>query len=287
MKEIAYFPGCTHLSTAKHFEMSSSEVFRALGYELVEKFSWVCCGTVHGLSTDNLMQNLAAVRNLTRAEASGVRELVTNCAMCYNTLKQANEMVRRDSEVLKNINEFMDEEPDYSGGVEILHSLQLLLKIGVEEIERRVVKPLDSLRVAPYYGCLLLRPRDIAIDNPERPRIMEEILRATGAEIIHDSRLRYCCGSYHTVDRKEIVVSRISEIISAARRKGADIIAVACPLCEFNLDKRQKYLSSERIPVLYFTQLLALAFGNEDSCLFEKHFVDPIPLLKERGVLDG
>lgn len=286
MREIAYFPGCTHFSTARHFETSAAEVFRTLGYELAEKFSWVCCGTVHGLSTDNLMQNLAAVRNLARAEAAGVRRLVTNCAMCYNTLKQANELVRENPEALKNINDFMDEEPDYHGEVEVLHSLQLLLEIGAEEIEKRVVKPLDSIRVAPYYGCLLLRPRSVAVDNPEKPKIMEEILRAAGAKIVQDARLRYCCGSYHTVDRKEIVVSRISGIISASKRKGADIIAVACPLCEFNLDKRQEYLTSERIPVLYFTQLLALAFGKEDSCLFEKHFVDPRPLLRERGVLD-
>jgi heterodisulfide reductase subunit B len=285
MKEIAYFPGCTHLHTASHFERSALSVFEALGWRLVEKFNWICCGTVHGLSTDNLMQNVSAVRNLARAESAGARRIVTNCAMCYNTLKQANEMVKRDEDALKNLNEFMDDEPDYRGGVEVLHSLQLLREIGLDEIEKRVVKPLEGLRVAPYYGCLLLRPREVAIDNPERPKIMDEVLKAIGAEIVRDARLKYCCGSYHTVDRKEIVLSRIDEIISAVRRRGADLIAVACPLCEFNLDKRQKFLNKGGLPVLYFTQLIALAFGKEEDCLFEKHHVDPRPLLKERGLL--
>jgi len=287
MREIAYFPGCTHLSTAEHFEKSALSVFEALGWTLKEKFSWICCGTVHGLSTDNLMQNVAAVRNLARAEASGVKRLLTNCAMCYNTLKQANELVKENEEALRNLNEFMDDEPDYHGNVEVIHSLQLLREIGTEEIEKRVVRPLEDLRVAPYYGCLLLRPRSVAIDNPERPRIMEEILKPAGAEVVWDPKLKICCGSYHTVEKKEIVISRIEEIISAAKRRGADVIAVTCPLCEFNLDKRQKFLNSEGIPVLYFTQLLALAFGIEESCLFEKHHVDPRPLLRERGLLKG
>lgn len=281
MRELTYYPGCTHRETARHLGESALVVTEQLGYRLKEMPDWECCGTVHGLCGDDLIHQVAPVRNLARVEAAGYDRVCTLCAMCYNTLSQANMMVRGNREGLDALNLFMDEEPDYHGGVEVVHLLQLLREIGMGEIRSRVKRPLSGLRVMPYYGCLLLRPKQVAIDTIERPTLMQEILKSMGAEAVADPRSTQCCGSYHTVTRREVVETRVREIVGSARRRGADAIALSCPLCEFNLDVRQE----GEMPVLYLTQLLALSMEREEACHFELHRVDPRPLLRSRGLL--
>lgn len=287
MKQITYFPGCTHQTTAKHLEDSARAGLLELGYELEEMPEWTCCGTVYGLASDDVMHQVSPIRNLTRVEATGSNRVVSICAMCYNTLHQANELVRGDPEKLENVNEFMDEEPDYQCTVEVTHLLEFLRDdIGFDQIKEKTNRPLEGLRVAPYYGCLLLRPNGAAIDDPEQPKVMQEFLEALGAEPVDDPRATHCCGSYHTVGREDIVAERAREIISSARGRGADVIALSCPLCEFNLDDRQKLLEDDgEMPILHFTQLLALALGREEDCRFDLHYVDPRPVLREKGLL--
>jgi len=284
--KIPYYPGCTLKSTAKNFEDTTVAVSDALGIELLELERWNCCGTVYCLASDDLMHQLAPVRNLIRVQEMGFDRVTTLCSMCYNTLEQANQLVKEDSEKLEKMNSFMDQEEDYKGGVTVTHYLTLLKEeIGFENLP--VKTPLKGLTVVPYYGCLLLRPEEVSIDNPENPTIMAELLEALGACVVDHPYKLECCGSYHTVDHKDVVCEKTYSILSSAQKRGAEAVVLSCPLCEFNLDFRQKDLEKELapVPVLYFSQLLALSLGLDGNLGFDQHYVNPEPLLKKKGLL--
>lgn len=287
---IVYYPGCSLKAQAEGFDRSARAAMAALGVELVELERWNCCGTVSSLTTDDLMRQLAPVRNLIRVQEAGEDRVVTLCAMCYNTLKRAGLRVEDHPEELAKINAFLDEEQDYHGGVRVLHLLELLRdELGLEAVAERVVRPLKGLKASPYYGCLLLRPREVGLDDPENPSILEGLIRALGAEPIDSPLKAQCCGSYHTATHKEVVARRAYRILSEARARGAEALISSCPLCSFNLDRRQELVreldgqkSFTPLPVLYFTELMALAFGLEEAALLpEEHYVDPRPLLRE------
>jgi heterodisulfide reductase subunit B len=290
--KIPYYPGCSLKTVAESFERSAKLAMAALGVELVELERWNCCGTVSSLTTDDLMHQLAPIRNLIRVQEAGEERLVTLCAMCYNTLKRANLRVGQHPEELVKINSFLDEEPDYRGKVRVLHLLELLRdERSFAAVQKRVVRPLEGLRVVPYYGCLLLRPREVGLDDAENPQILEDLIRSLGAEPVDTPYKTQCCGSYHTTTHKEIVAKRAHKILSSASEHGGEVLISSCPLCSFNLDNRQRlvrelYDGFAPIPVLYFTELVALAFGLEpQSWSSEQHYVDPRPLLVEHQLL--
>ncbi len=284
--KIPYYPGCTLKSTAKNFENTTLAVSQVLDIELIELPRWNCCGTVYSLSSDDLMHQLAPIRNLIRVQDMGYDNVTTLCSMCYNTLEQANQLVKSDPEKLEKMNSFMDREEDYAGGVDVIHYLTLLRDtIGFETLP--VKNSLDGLTVVPYYGCLLLRPEEVSIDNPEAPTIMTDLLTALGATVIDHPYKLECCGSYHTVDYKDVVCEKTFSILSSAQERGAEAVVLSCPLCEFNLDFRQKDVEQELVPmpILYFSQLLAIALGINCDLGFDQHYVNPEPLLKKKGVL--
>jgi heterodisulfide reductase subunit B len=283
--KIPYYPGCTLKSTAKNFENTTLDVSEALDIELVELPRWNCCGTVYSLASDDLMHQLAPIRNLIRVQEMGFDKVTTLCSMCYNTLEQANQLVKNDPEKLEKMNSFMDLEEDYKGTVNVIHYLTLLKEVGFDNIP--VTTPLKGLTVVPYYGCLLLRPEEVSIDNPEAPTIMTELLTALGADVVDHPYKLECCGSYHTVDYKEIVCEKTYSILHSAWKRGAEAVVLSCPLCEFNLDFRQKDLEKELapMPIFYFSQLLALSMGLDGNLGFDQHYVNPEPLLKEKGLL--
>lgn len=299
MITIPYYPGCAVKTTAKNYELSGTAVARKLGIELVELPRWNCCGVFPFLVNDDLMRHLAPMRNLIRVQEMNEKGMVENeyrvvtlCSMCYHTLKEADLFVK-DEERLNKINTFMSREEEYRGGVEALPLLKLLKEeIGFKKISEEVKKPLDGLKVAAYYGCLLLRPREIGVDNPENPAILEELLRALGAEVISNPNKTQCCGSYHTVDRKSIVAKLTYENLIHPVRNGAEIIATCCPLCAFNLDCRQdeaRKLHSDfkETPIMYYTQLMAIALGLERESYgldLGLHYVDPRPVLKAKNL---
>ena len=295
---IPYFPGCAMKTTAKNCEISGMAVAGKLGIEMVELPRWNCCGVFPSLANDDLMRHVAPVRNLIRVQEmnkSGMVEneyrLVTFCSMCYHTLKEADLFVK-DKEKLTKINTFMDREEEYRGGVKVLSFLELLKEVGYEKISKEVKKPLKGLKVAPYYGCLLLRPREIGIDDPENPTILENLLQVLGAEVIDNPCKTQCCGSYHTIDRKSIVAELTYNNLIYPIRNGAEAIATCCPLCTFNLDSRQKeakelYRDLKGIPIIYYTQLMAIAFGLEEKFYgfdLDLHYIDPKPLLKAKNL---
>ena len=283
--KIPYYPGCTLKSTAKNFEDTTLAVSEVLGIELLELPRWNCCGTVYSLASDDLMHHLAPIRNLIRVQEMGHERVTTLCSMCYNTLEQANQMVKHDHEKLEKMNSFMDSEEDYRGNVTVIHYLSLLKEIGFETIP--VKMPLKGLTVVPYYGCLLLRPEEISIDNPEKPTIMAELLHALGAHVVDHPYKLECCGSYHTVDYRDVVCEKTYSIVSSAQNRGAEVVVLSCPLCEFNLDSRQKDIERdfEPMPIVYFSQLLALSLGLDGNLGFEDHYVNPEPLFRKKGFL--
>jgi len=261
---------------------------------MIELPRWNCCGTVHSLATDDLMHQLAPVRTLIRVLETGADKVVTLCAMCYNTLKQTNKIMLEDIDKRDRINNFLDEEKDYSGNVTVLHLLEVLRdEIGFEKIKERVKRSLEGLKLSPYYGCLLLRPEGIGIDDIEAPRVIEDFIEALGGEAVESPFKIECCGSYHTVSDIEPVIERTKMIIDDSATRGAEAIVVGCPLCFFNLDYRQRdvkarYNEFNFKPIFYFTQILAIALGlDENICGFGEHFVDPRPVLQTKKLVLG
>jgi heterodisulfide reductase subunit B len=291
--KFSYYPGCTLKNHARNFDDSTISSMEKLDVEMEELDRWNCCGTVYSMASDDLMKQMAPIRNLIRVREAENSELVTGCAMCYNTIKRANERMRADDESLKRMNEVMYlENVKYEGDVEVVHLLEMLRdKIGFDKIKKSVKKPLEGLRVASYYGCMLVRPKEIAFDDCENPTIMDDLVENLGADQVDFAHKTECCGAYQTVNKPEIIADRTHEIISDAQREGAEVIAVTCPLCAFNLDQRQqltaqKYSGFKHMPVIYFTQLMAIALDCDESSLkLDLHHVDPAPVLKDKGLL--
>lgn len=290
--KLTYYPGCTLKNHARNFDVSTVSSMAQLDVEVAELDRWNCCGTVHGLGATDVMQRIAPVTNLVRVKQSNADEVMTTCAMCYNTLKRANIDVRKRADALDTINKFMYlDDIDYQGDVEVRHLLEFLRdRIGFDKLAAKVKKPLKGLRVACYYGCLLVRPKEVAFDDVENPTIMEDLIVALGGTPVNFAQKTECCGAYHTVGNERIVADRTNKIMSSVGDEQADVVAVSCPLCAFNLDFRQsdaKRLNPElkHMPVLYFTQLMALALGCDESALrFDLHHIDPKPVLAGRGL---
>jgi len=289
--KLSYYPGCTLKTKAKDFEESAIAAMSALGVELEELPRWNCCGTVYSFADDDLMHHLASVRNLIRVQEQGYNKVVTLCAFCYNTLKRVNLLMKNDTEKLDAINNFMDEEQDYKGDVEVVHLLEVLRDdIGWDTIAKQVQKPLKDLKAAPYYGCTLHRPKEIAVEPPQNPRVLADLLETIGATVHHFPDENTCCGSYQVVANPGLVLNRTRDIISSAQRTGAEALVVSCPLCEANLGLKQKVLRDKEnfteMPIIYFTQLLALSLGIDPGiCQFELNAIDPRPFLASKGLL--
>jgi heterodisulfide reductase subunit B len=290
--DLAYYPGCTLKTRAKNFETSALAVMSALGINLVELPRWNCCGTVYSLAEDDLIHHVAAVRNLIRVKEQGKNKVVTLCAFCYNTLKRANLVMKDSPDKRYAINTFMDEEPDYAGEVEIVHLLQVLRDdVGWEKVAGRVKHPLKDLKIAGYYGCTLLRPQSVAIDNVERPTILRDLLKVLGGTAVDFPFATECCGAFQIVNNRDIITERTSAILGSAVKNGAEAIAVSCPLCEYNLRQTQSSTKQPQsgvpaMPTLYFTQLMALAFGLEPAvCGFEENSTETRDWLKNKGLI--
>jgi len=261
---MLYYPGCSLRNSYPEFEKSALETCTRLGIDLAEIPEWNCCGVNFSLS-DNIMRHLGAVRTLISAQEmpdlSGDEKVVALCSMCYNVMKRVNLTLKEDAEALENVNLFIDDEVDYRANLEVIHFLQLLRDdIGFDHLSDCVTVPLKGLKIAPYYGCALIRPESIAIDAPENPSIMEEFIRSVGADPVDYPYKTECCGNYHTVMRKEIVELRSKVIVDSAKLAGADLVVSTCPLCTYNLRLGVRALE-EKTPILFFSQILALSLG--------------------------
>jgi len=211
------------------------------------------------------------------------------CAACFNRHKAAQYEIRRDGQRKREVDEAIGYT--YQDTVQVQSLTQTILnRVGVETISEKVITPLTGLRVVCYYGCLLTRPPQVTeAKHPENPTDMDEIVTALGADVLDWSYKTTCCGAAHSLTRPDIVLSMSGGLIQHARHVGADLIAVACPLCHANLDARQFQMGlEEAMPVLFFTQLMAIALGlSEKTAALHKNLVDPRPFLKSKGFYGG
>ena len=264
---IGYYPGCTLKSKAKNLEDSALACLQALEVKVAELPRWNCCGAVFSLADDDLIHHLAPVRDLIRAKDLGYDRLMTLCSMCYNTLARANLLMKEDDEKRKTINLFMDEENDYFGDVKVIHFLQLLKEeVGWDKLKTAVKVPLKGLKVASYYGCTLIRPKEVAIEEPSHLQLLDEMLFAIGAEVVPFEDATACCSSYQILANESAALEASAKILRTATRQGVEALAMSCPVCEYNLGKRQKDIRKKdthigSIPTFYFTQLLAISLG--------------------------
>ena len=301
ISKVLYYPGCTLHQKARHLDQTVRKSAEVLGINLVDLSSWTCCGAAFPLASDNKMGLLAPARILANAAKENPCNknekddsevyLTTLCAFCYNVLKRTNNLLRDDDYKLRKINEFLEE--NYQLNVKIKHFLEILRDdYGFEKLAEKIKQPLTELKVVPYYGCQLLRPaKEMQLDDPEQPAIMENFLKSLGSEVIDFPFKNECCGSYQIIDQEEIALELSYKILRSATSSGAEAMALSCPVCYYNLDKKQADISQRHsgfntIPVFYFSELMALALKLDVELLeLEKHHIDPRPLLESKNLI--
>ena len=288
----SYYPGCSLHASGREYDISTRALFKALNMGLKEVPDWFCCGATPAHNVDELLSLSLCAKNLVLAdEVEG--DLAVACAACFSRLKTAQHHLEEDDGKRRQVEKAIDGPVKIDKPVK--HILEILAKeYGLARLEESVKKPLSGLKVACYYGCLLTRPPEVPeLDDCEDPRIMEDILRALGAEPVQWSHRMECCGANFTLSRPGVVLKLSDAILNSARLAEADCIMVACPLCHGNLDIRQQKIDSRNkgeenydTPIFYVTQLAALAMGvASDSLGFESVCVDPKPMLKGKGLL--
>ena len=260
----SYYPGCTLRNKAKDLDTYARLSAKALGIELEELSEWQCCGGVYPLGSDEIATKLSSVRALNEAKEKG-QDLVTLCSACHHVIKRVNDDMRNVEDIRTRANNYMQLDEPYAGETNVLHYLEVLRdRVGFDELKKKVVNPLKGRKIGAYYGCLLLRPSTVlAFDDPENPQIIEDFIRAIGAEPVVYPYRNECCGGYISLKEKEMSGRMSCNIVDSAAGAGAEMLITACPLCMYNLNKS----GSGKIPVYYFTELLAEALGVKEEAL--------------------
>ena len=261
----SYYPGCTLKTKAKELDKTARLCAEALGFTLQEIEDWQCCGAVYPMGTDEIATKLASVRVL-HAAASKEQPLVTLCSACHHVLKRVNNDMGTDKDIQLRVNNYLaqEEEPvKYNGEADVLHYLEVIKqKVGFENLKAMVKKPLQGRKIGAYYGCMLLRPSSVMqFDDPENPTIMEEFIKALGAEPVVFPYRNECCGGYISLKEKERAGEMTKKITENAISKGAEELITACPLCLYNMGKS----TGDKLPMLYFTEILAEALGLKEE----------------------
>ena len=263
--KVSYYPGCTLRTKAKDLDFYARKCAEKLGVTLCEVKDWQCCGGVFVTSKDEIATKLSSVRALAAAAAEN-QPLVTVCSACHNVIKQTNYAMQNDSDFAAKVNAYMAQDKNpiapYQGETQVYHYLELLRDvIGFDRVREAVVRPLTGKKIAAYYGCLLLRPGKVmAMDDVENPKIMEDFIRALGAEPVIYARRNECCGGYVALEDPESAHKKSAAVAENAASQGAEAIVTACPLCKYNLVK-----NGSPLPVVYFTELLAEALGVKED----------------------
>ena len=260
--KYSYYPGCTLRTKAKDLDEYARASAAALGFELEEIEDWQCCGGVYPLGTDEIATKLSSVRALNQAKEKG-QDLVTICSACHHVIKRVNDDMKNVEDIRTRANNYMQLEAPYEGETTVLHYLEVLRdRVGFYKQKKKIIKTINRKKIGAYYGCLLLRPGKImAFDDPENPRIMEDFIRALGAEPVIYPYRNECCGGYISLKEKEMSQNMCEKIEESAAGFGADMLITACPLCKYNLNKN----SGNKMPVYYFTELLAEALGVKEE----------------------
>jgi heterodisulfide reductase subunit B len=318
IQKVLYYPGCTLYEKARHLDLTVRESAKELGIDLIELSNWTCCGAAFPLAQDNKMGLLAPARILATAAKEDPNAITNNtngvglsterqtetdpepdpptqarpevylttlCAFCYNVLKRTNKLLHDDENILRKINEFLEE--NYQLNVTIKHFLEILRDdYGFDVMADKIKQPLSGLKVVPYYGCQLLRPfKEMRMDDPEQPSIMENFLASLGSTVVDFPFKNECCGSYQVMDNEKVALELSHRILKNAQKNGAEAVALSCPVCYYKI--KEQYPGSKTIPVFYFSELLALALKLDLKILeLDRHYVDVVPLLKSKNLID-
>lgn len=286
---FSYFPGCSQSGSAEEFGLSTLAVCDALGITLEELPDWNCCGASSAHMTNELLALSLPGRNL--AIAAGMdMDLITVCANCYSRMQVARQRILADESVAREVEDAVGSDPRFSG--EIRHLLDVLVNdIGIPEIKKWRRVSLEGLKPVPYYGCLLVRPPEVCcLDSAEDPTELDRLLEGLGAEVRQWSFKTDCCGGSLTLSRTDVVAVLVNRLFERAEEAGANCIVTCCPMCLGNLEMRQKpgklsFSPVHGLPVLYFTEVLALAMGLPVEEWLKCHLIDPRPVLSEAGLL--
>jgi heterodisulfide reductase subunit B len=259
---FSYYPGCTLRTKAKDLDRYARRSAEALGITLAELPDWQCCGGTYPMAKDEIATKLSSVRALVSAKELG-QDLITLCSACHNVIKQVNNDMQTNVDIALRVNNYLGLEQPYGGETRVIHYLEMLRDVvGFDNLAKAVVNPLKGKKIAAYYGCLLLRPgKVLQMDDPENPTIIEDFIRAIGAEPVIYPYRNECCGGYVTMENKALAQKKSNAVLESAESFGAEMVLTACPLCLYNLNKNG---TEHDLPVLYFTELLAEALGVKD-----------------------
>lgn len=266
MSTYSYFPGCSLEKMALSYHQSTMETTRELGVALEELEDWNCCGATTYFHVDELLAYSLVARNLAMAEKAG-HDLVAPCSACYKNAYFTNAYLNEDPDLADHINYALEADNlKYSGNIKVKHLMEIFVDDkGLEEVKSKVTHPLNGLRVAPYYGCQIVRPKKNGGDI-ENPQFFEQLMTATGATPVDFTYKVRCCGGSLIITSREAALTLVRELLQSAQDSEAEVIATACPLCQTNLEVYQTQVNQEfgtdfSIPVMYFTQLLGLSMG--------------------------
>ncbi len=284
MKHYAYYPGCSSMGTSAEYEHSTRTMCAELGLQVTEIPDWSCCGSTPAHAVDHTLSAALGARNLVQAEKIEAKAIITPCPSCLKNLRTTQHRLQ---------------DPDFKAKVERILDCQLPASIPIrsvlqtvceditsERIAERTILPLTGLKIAPYYGCMMVRPPELMdFDNPDNPVSLDQLMTSLGAEVVSFPLKTDCCGASYGVTRREVVTRLSGRLLDVAAECGADAMVTACPMCQMNLDLRQGQINRanatrHNIPVFYYTQLIGLALGLPQKALgLEKLCVSPFPML--------
>ena len=294
MKEFAYFPGCSLEKMASSYHMSAMETTKKLGVKLNELDDWNCCGATTYFYIDELLAYTLCARNLAIAEKTGL-DVVAPCSACYKNMFFTVAHLKKDADLAEHVNFALEEDNlHFSGNVNVKHLIEVFAQdIGPEELKSKVTKPLEGMRIAPYYGCQIVRPQKEK-EDVEQPQFFEEMISAIGATPVNYPLKMRCCGGSLIISSRTAALTMVRNLLQSAVDTQATVIATACPMCQVNLEVYQQQVNLEfgtnfSVPVMYFTQLVGLALGISNKKLgIGKEFVamapTPLPVQKAWGL---
>lgn len=282
--KYGYFPGCSLKGTGRAYEESLLPVMRRLGVEMTELEDWNCCGATAYMAVDEAKACALAARNLAIAERSGHQQLMAPCNACYLVLNKTQHYMAEHTGMKVLVDKALGSvNLRATGQLPVRHPLDILINdVGCEAVRQKVTRPLQGLKVAPYYGCQIVRPY-ATFDDQYTPTSMDQLLKALGATVVDWPLKTKCCGGSLTGTLPEAGLRLAYILLKEARTRGADCIATVCPLCQFNLDAYQDKIAEKwetvEMPTVYFSQLMGLAFGLPAKELgLQRGFVPMKPL---------
>lgn len=281
---LGYFPGCSLHGAGKEYEISLKAVVKALSQSLEEIPGWLCCGATSAHAIDHALATALAGDTLAKAQDAGFKRVFAPCAMCYSRLATVSQEIKQDPNKAAKLEKALKRKKTGLAEIEPLGILDWLRELNEAQITEPAKRPLNGLKVACYYGCLLVRPQKVTkVVDAENPQDMERVLRLLGAEPVKWNMATSCCGASFSLSDKPAVLRLCKAIIDDAANSGAQAIVVACPMCHSNLDMRQPETKPTKgmIPVAYITELMGLAYGYSAEDLgLGTHTVNTNPLIE-------